>query len=195
MVSGQGSTAPWLRQAKCTGLLNNPGIKDRKVKVKATQTCPTLCDPMNCTVHGILQARILEWVAYPFSSESSWLRNQTGVSCIAGRFFTNWAIRESQSQEPKSHLILCHILLQQRIEISNTHTHTQEWRWGREDKPCFWLFLQKYPTSVHDPNSEYMFMAAVNTAKKPAPTGTVTHGDLGKEECSLHEAYNFNFLF
>ena len=67
---------------------------------------------------------ILEWVAYPFSSESSWLRNQTGVSCIAGRFFTNWAIRESQSQEPKSHLILCHILLQQRIEISNTHTHT-----------------------------------------------------------------------
>ena len=39
--------------------------------------------------------RILEWVAYPFSSTSSWLRNQTGVSCIAGRFFTNWAIREA----------------------------------------------------------------------------------------------------
>ena len=39
--------------------------------------------------------RILEWVAYPFSSESSRPRNQTGVSCIAGRFFTNWAIRET----------------------------------------------------------------------------------------------------
>ena len=38
--------------------------------------------------------RILEWVAYPFSSRSSWLRNWTGVSCIAGEFFTNWAIRE-----------------------------------------------------------------------------------------------------
>ena len=38
--------------------------------------------------------RILEWVAYPFSSASSWLRNQTRVSCIAGIFFTNWAIRE-----------------------------------------------------------------------------------------------------
>ena len=38
--------------------------------------------------------RILEWVAYPFSSTSSWLRNQTRVSCIAGIFFTNWAIRE-----------------------------------------------------------------------------------------------------
>ena len=39
--------------------------------------------------------RILEWVGYPFSSRSSWLRNQTGVSCIAGWFFTNWAIREA----------------------------------------------------------------------------------------------------
>ena len=39
--------------------------------------------------------RILEWVAYPFSSRSSWYRNQTQVSCIAGRFFTNWAIREA----------------------------------------------------------------------------------------------------
>ena len=38
---------------------------------------------------------ILEWVAYPFSRESSWPRNWTGVSCIAGRFFTNWGIREA----------------------------------------------------------------------------------------------------
>ena len=39
--------------------------------------------------------RILEWVAYPFFRGSSWPRNWTGVSCIAGRFFTNWAIREA----------------------------------------------------------------------------------------------------
>ena len=39
--------------------------------------------------------RILEWVAYPFSSRSSRPRNQTGVSCLVGRFFTNWAIREA----------------------------------------------------------------------------------------------------
>ena len=58
-------------------------------KVKVTQSCPTLCDPMDYTVHGILQARILEWVAYPFSSGSSQTRNQTGVSCITGGFFTN----------------------------------------------------------------------------------------------------------
>ena len=57
-----------------------------KVKVKVTDFCLTLG---NCIVHGILQARIPEWVAFPFSSGSSQPRNQTGVSCIAGRFFTN----------------------------------------------------------------------------------------------------------
>ena len=59
-----------------------------KVKVKVTQSCPTLCDPMDYTVHGILQARILEWVAVPFSRGSSQPRDQTQVSHIAGGFFT-----------------------------------------------------------------------------------------------------------
>ena len=40
-------------------------VKSEKVKVKVTQSCPTLCNPMDCTVYGILQARILEWVAFP----------------------------------------------------------------------------------------------------------------------------------
>ena len=103
------------------------GILSLSLKVKVAQSFPTLCDPMDYTVHGILQAtgvgslsllqgifptqgsspgfpycreihyqlshkgspRILEWVGYPFSSRSSWPRNQTGVSCIAGRFFAN----------------------------------------------------------------------------------------------------------
>ena len=60
-----------------------------KVKVKVTQSCPTLCDPIDYTVHGILQARILEWVAFPFSRGSSQPRYQIQVSSIAGRFFTN----------------------------------------------------------------------------------------------------------
>ena len=50
--------------------------------------------PMEYTVLGILQAKTLEWVAYPFSSGSSWPRSQTGVSWIAGRFLTNWAKRD-----------------------------------------------------------------------------------------------------
>ena len=41
--------------------------------------------------------KIMEWVAYPFSSGYSWLRNQTGVSCLTGGFFTNWAIREART--------------------------------------------------------------------------------------------------
>ena len=47
--------------------------------------------------------RILEWVAYPFSKESSWPRNQTRISCIAGRFFTRWATREAHSGILLSH--------------------------------------------------------------------------------------------
>ena len=106
-------------------------------EVKVTQSCPTLCNPLDSTVHGILQARmlewiavpllqgtfptqgsnpglphcrqilyqlshresprILEWVAHPFSRGSSQPRNQTRVSCIAGRFFTSWATGEAHA--------------------------------------------------------------------------------------------------
>ena len=66
------------------------------LKVKVAQLCPTICNPMDYTVHGILQARILEWVAFPFSRGSSQPRDQTQVSHIAGRFFTSWATRETQ---------------------------------------------------------------------------------------------------
>ena len=52
------------------------------------------------SVHGILQARILEWVAIPFSRGSSWPWDWTRVFCIAGRFFTTWAIREALSKVP-----------------------------------------------------------------------------------------------
>ena len=59
-------------------------------KVKVAQSCPTLCDPINCIVPGILQARILEWVAFPFSSGSSQPRDGTQVSpAFAGQFFTS----------------------------------------------------------------------------------------------------------
>ena len=60
--------------------------------MKVTQLCRTL-QPHG--LYGILQARVLKWVAFPFSRESSQPRNQTRVSCITGRFFTNWALREA----------------------------------------------------------------------------------------------------
>ena len=59
------------------------------LKVKDTQLCVTLCDPMNYTVHGILQARILEWVAFPLSRGSSQSRDQTQVSHIVSTFFSS----------------------------------------------------------------------------------------------------------
>ena len=113
---------------------NYTQISFMKVKVRVAQSCPTLYDPMDYTVHDspgqntgvgslfLLQGtfptqglnpglphcrwilyqlshkgspRILEWVAYPFSSRSSWPRNRIRVSCIVGGFFTNWAMREA----------------------------------------------------------------------------------------------------
>ena len=70
-VNGHASSIPW------------------PVKVKVTQSCPTLCDPMDHTVRGILQDRILEWVADPFSRVSSQPRDRIWVSCIADGFFTS----------------------------------------------------------------------------------------------------------
>ena len=70
-------------------------LKSSRVKVKVAQYCPTLCHPMDYTVHGILQARILKWVAFPFSRGSSQPRDRTQVSHIADIFFTSWATREA----------------------------------------------------------------------------------------------------
>ena len=66
------------------------------VKVKVAQSCPTLSDPMDYIVHGILQGRTLEWVAFLFSRGSSQPRHRTQVSHIAGRFLINRATREAQ---------------------------------------------------------------------------------------------------
>ena len=65
------------------------------LKVEVSQSYLTLCDSMDYIVHGILQARILEWVAFPFSRGSSQHRDRTQVSHIAGGFFTSWATRKA----------------------------------------------------------------------------------------------------
>ena len=66
---------------------------------EVAQSCLTICDPMDCSlpgssVHGILQARILKWVAISFCRGSSQVRDRTQVSCFVGRRFTIWATRE-----------------------------------------------------------------------------------------------------
>ena len=67
---------------------------------EVAQLCPTLCNPVDCSlpgfsIHGIFQARILEWVAVSFSRGYSWPRGWTQVSCIVGRRFTLWVTREA----------------------------------------------------------------------------------------------------
>ena len=92
---------------------------------EVAQLCVTLCDPMDCSlpgssIHGIFQARVLEWVAITFSRESSWSSNQTQVSCIVGRRFTIWARKghkvgiwinlPNHYQTPPTDCIQCHSL-------------------------------------------------------------------------------------
>ena len=91
------SNAQWKFDAWCV-------YEEREV----TQLCLTLCDPMGyslpgSSIHGIVQARVLEWVAISFSRESSRPRDWTQVSRIAGRQFTDWATRKASiviKQEP-----------------------------------------------------------------------------------------------
>ena len=97
--------------------------------MKVIQLCPTLCGPMDYTIHGTLQARILEWVAFPFSRGSSQPRDRTQISCIAGGFFTSWATREAQE-----YLRVSSLSLLQWIFL------TQESNWGL--LYCRWILYQ-----------------------------------------------------
>ena len=74
-------------------------IVNDKEKFKWLNSFLTLCDPMDYIIHKVLQAGILEWVAFPFSRGSSQPGDWTQVSCIADRFFTSWAMREAQEYQ------------------------------------------------------------------------------------------------
>ena len=106
--------------------------------VLVSQLCLTLCDPMDhsppgSSVHGILQARILEWVAISFSGTSSQPRDRTWVSCIASRFFTIWAIREAQTQS----LIADCLFSFQRSSFYLFHSQVEAfWNWNRKYELC-----------------------------------------------------------
>ena len=101
---GETHTIIWTDAEKYLTKVNT--FHDKSVKVLVVQLCLTLWNPMGCSLpgsftwnslHGILQARILEWVVIPFSMGSSQSRDQTHISCIAGRFFTVWATKEALS--------------------------------------------------------------------------------------------------
>ena len=98
------------------------------MKVKVTQQCLTLWDPMVYTIHRILQSRIWEWVAFPFFRGSSQPRDQTQVSRIAGGFFTSHQF----SSVTHSYPTLCNLMNcstpglpvhHQLPEFTQTHVH------------------------------------------------------------------------
>ena len=109
--------------------LQHQNILSSPVKVKVFLSCLTLWDPMDCTVHGILQARVLEWVAFPFSRGSSQPRDGTQVSRTTGRFFTNWAIREALHHQRNPQLGVLSTLAQPLLSFWScfstlSHYHT-----------------------------------------------------------------------
>ena len=91
----------------------------QKCVCSVTQSCPPLCNPMGCapsSVPGILQARILEWVAISSSRGSSWCRDQAYASCIGRRILYHWATGEAQA-------------LQQISKMSETE-NVSGWSWS-----------------------------------------------------------------
>ena len=115
---------------------------------EVTQLCPTLCDPMDyslpgSSIHGIFQARVLEWAATFFSRGSSWPRDRTQISCVSGRCFTLWATRAppydpvipllgisqfihsvvSNSLNPTDYSTPGFPVLHQLLELAQTHFH------------------------------------------------------------------------
>ena len=147
------------------------------MKVEVTQSCPTLCDSMNCSppgfsVHGILQVRTLKWVAVPFSRGSSQTRDQTQVSGIAGRFFTIWATRETLQRMYAAKLLqLCPTLcnpvdgnppgspvpgiLQARTLEWVAISFSNAWKWKMKVKSLsrVWLLATPWTTAHQAPPS------------------------------------------
>ena len=100
-VHGVAKSRTWL--SDWTELKTFTWLTFCSVSVLVAQSCLTLCHSMDCSppdfsIHEILQARILQWMAMPSCRGSSWPRDWTRVSCIAGRLFTIWATRERYTQ-------------------------------------------------------------------------------------------------
>ena len=121
------------------------------VSGEVAQSCPTLCDLVDCSlpgssIHGILQTRILEWVAISFSRGSSRPRDRTQVSCIGGRRFNLWATREARWRRYyrlSGHALnpMASVLVrdtQRRLDRQKRRLiHREEWVW-RQRQPCGW---------------------------------------------------------
>ena len=136
------------------------------VYVRVTQSCLTLCDPKDCSppgssVHGVLQARVLEWFAFSFSKGPSRLRDQTQVSCvscIAGRFFTDWANREALVKALSCSFYMCEKIKAKEIcDLANLTQLVMRWDLGSD----LWIKCRNCPCT--QPESRIVFSTLLET--------------------------------
>ena len=120
---------------------------------ESLQSCPTLCDPMNCSlsgssVHGILQARILEWVAISCSRGSSWSRDQTCLSCISytGRWILYHCATREAPQTALLYSLSLHNILNPALPFSTVFT-TSSLGWSSFQETTF--FTPSYKATLH----------------------------------------------
>ena len=111
------------------------------VKVKITQSCMTLCNPMDYTVHGILLARILEWVSFPFSRASSQPRDQIQVSHIAGGFFTSWVQGKPKNTGVGSLCLFQWIFLTQKLSWGLIHCRWILYQLSYQGSPVLTFYI------------------------------------------------------
>ena len=132
------------------------------VKVFIAQSCLTLCNPMDCSpsgasVHGILQARILEWGAIPFSRGSSQPTDQTQISSIVGRCYNLWATREAS--------VRVYILkITVNVNGINTLTKTQAGWMNKKTRPICALYRR--PASDLGTHSDWKWWDGKNIPYK-----------------------------
>ena len=192
------------------------------------QSCPTLCNPMGCSppgssVHRILQARILEWVAMPSSRGSSRPRDWTQVSCIAGRSITIWATREPKCciQDWGKNIQNCFLDITAQVSCVfvfllpeagcselERHVINIPLESGSSDTLQVWLSLS-HP--FKSPGARFMVEGQVSRASKaqmPGPTckqrGGLTQQDFGRcnpgpdlrsdQRAELSQIYEYYFL-
>ena len=127
--------------------------------MKVSQLCLTLCNPMDYTVHGILQVRILEQVAFPFSRGSSQPRDQTQVSCIAGGFFTAEPKGKPKNTVLGSLSLLQRIFPTQKIEPGSPALQVDSQAYRTEVNYCPSLDVNANNLSDKDMLQEFMTKA------------------------------------
>ena len=179
------------------------------LKVLVTQSCLTLCDPMDCSppgssVHWILQARMLEWVAISFSRGISSAGDWTWVSCIAGKLFTEWATREASilewvvlpssrgSCKPRDQTQVSHIAGEQSLpsepsgkpnDVFNKH------KWSRNNK-----YLDfKYYNCTGIKVTWYLKKTVMTGNKKQYNIKWVINWKILHSKCSEYIQHGYNF--